>query len=306
MKIFKLKTNDDVFKFESLEFTDDLQLSVDSKNRLVEYINTIFEEIEYNDDKDFISIISEGLKANDWDRIGNTIDIFTTDKNIYQMCYVEDSKESLNFLGTVTNNKRKIINGDAFIFANTLSTTQIEDNSKALDYIKKVSIDMNDIIEILLSNYYFKGLFFEGDVYGKFLFDNSLKVVSPTKYKDLDISTLSFKKADVLNFSTNIFYDNVGDKIKQKYNNKLSLYYLENLKDRIFFTIKSENEKKFDQILDSYINKIFTIFDKFCHDDDEMRIPKEFKFYDYQTNENYTNKYIVFDKLYDKIVLSKI
>jgi hypothetical protein len=35
-----------------------------------------------------------------------------------------------------------------------------------------------------------------------------------------------------------------------------------------------------------------------------MNVPKEFKFYDYQTNEKYTNKYIVFDNLYDKIVLS--
>jgi 3'(2'), 5'-bisphosphate nucleotidase len=41
--------------------------------------------------------------------VGNTIDIHTTSKNIYQMCYVEFSKEPLNFIGTIINNKRKIL-----------------------------------------------------------------------------------------------------------------------------------------------------------------------------------------------------
>jgi len=305
MKLFKLKTNTDVFKFDSLEFTDNLQLVDDSKNRLVEYLNSIFEEIEYKTDKDFISIISEGLNANDFDRIGNTIDIFTTDKKIYQMCYIEDSKEDLNFLGTIINNKRKITNGNVYIFGNSLLTTKIDKSSKALDYITQISIDINDIIEIVLANYYFKGLSFEGTVYGKFLYNNSLKIVAPLQHKDIDISTLSFKKADVLNFSTTVFYDTEGTKIKEKYNNKLGFYYLEEFKNRIFLIINNENEKKFDQILENYISKIFTIFDKFCFDDQEIKIPKEFKFYDYQMNESYTNKYIVFDNLYDQIIFLK-
>ena len=48
------------------------------------------------------------------------------------------------------------------------------------------------------------------------------------------------------------------------------------------------------------------IYDKFCYDDTEMNVPKELKFYDYQSNDKYTNKYIVFDNLYSKIVLKWI
>jgi hypothetical protein len=184
-------------------------------------------------------------------------------------------------------------------------TTKIDKSSKALDYITQISIDINDIIEIVLANYYFKGLSFEGTAYGKFLYNNSLKIVAPLQHKDTDISTLSFKKADVLNFSTTVFYDTEGTKIKEKYNNKLGFYYLEEFKNRIFLIINNENEKKFDQILENYISKIFTIFDKFCFDDQEIKIPKEFKFYDYQMNESYTNKYIVFDNLYDQIIFLK-
>lgn len=303
MKLYKLKMNEDTFKFSSLNFTDELNLTEESKNSLVEYLNTIFEEITFKTDKDFISIISEGLNVDNQTRIGNTIDIYTTNKKIYQMCYLEDSKENLNFLGTVINNKRKIINGDVYVFANELTTTKIVDVSKTLEYIKHADINMDDLIEVILSNYYFKGLYFEGEKYGKYLFDNTLKVIAPEQYKGTDLSSLAFKKADVLNFSTNVFFDKEGNNLKKLYNNKLGFYYLEEFKNRIFFAIKSESEKNFDNVLDDYINKLFIVFEKFCFDDDEIRIPKEFKFYDYQSNEKYTNKYIVFDNLYDKLVL---
>jgi hypothetical protein len=88
-----------------------------------------------------------------------------------------------------------------------------------------------------------------------------------------------------------------------KYNRLLGSFYLQNFNNKIFIALKSETEKKYDSLLDDYINKVLTIYDKLCFDDDEMNIPKELKFYDYQSNEKYTNKYIVFDNLYDQIVL---
>jgi len=162
---------------------------------------------------------------------------------------------------------------------------------------------LDEVIEIILSNYYFKGLYFDGNKTGKFLFDNNLKIISPNEYKDIILSELSFKRSDLLNFSMDVFFDTNGTKIKEKYNNKLSLFYLENMNNRIFVALKSESEKRYDSILDDYINNILTIYDKYCFDDSEMNVPKELKFYDYQSNDKYTNKYIVFDNLYSKIVL---
>ena len=307
MIIYKLKKNNDVFKFDTLEFTDDIKLTEESKGKLVEYLNTILEPVECKTDKEFMSVITEELNINDYDKIGNTIDIYTTNKNIYQMCYLEDSKDEINFFGTVINSKRKIINGNVFILANTLLTTKIDNPEKTLDFIKTHDVTLDDIIEIIISNYYYKGLYFEGNEYGKFMFDNNMKIVAPSKYKDMELSKMGFKRSDVLNFTMDVFYDNSSsvNKIKEKYNNKLSLFYLEDLKDKIFVALKSEHEKKYDWILEDYIQPIFNIYEKHCYDDNELNVPKEFKFYDYQSNEKYTNKYIIFDNLYNKIILSR-
>jgi hypothetical protein len=310
MKFYKLKTNEDVFKFNELIFDNNLNLTDESKIKLVDFLKEYLEEINCKDDKEFISIISEQLKLDNKLRIGNTIDIYTTNKKIYQMCYLEENtvdkdlhKESFNFLGTIINSKRKIIKGDIFIFSNSLLTTNIQEKANTIDYITQTDTNIDEIIELILSNYYFKGLYFDGNKTGKFLFDNNLKIISPNEYKDIILSELSFKRSDLLNFSIDVFFDTNGNKIKEKYNNKLSLFYLENMNNRIFIALKSESEKKYDSILDDYINNILTIYDKFCFDDSEMNVPKELKFYDYQSNDKYTNKYIVFDNLYSKIVL---
>jgi len=323
MKFFKLKVNDDIFKFNELVFNNNLQLVSDSKKLLTDYLNQYLEEINCKDENEFISIISEHLKLDNEYRIGNTIDVYTTNKKIFQMCYLDsysnkdtnkDTKEvePFNFLGTVINSKRKIINNDIFIFANSLLTTHIdnkintdESNTKTnmQEYIKQIDINLDDIIEIILSNYYFKGLYFEGDKMGKFLFDNNLNIIGPEIYKNTKLSELNFKRSDLLNFTINVFYENNGTKIKEKYNNKLSLFYLENMNNRIFIALKSESDKNYDSILDDYVNNILTIYNKYCFDDTELNIPKELKFYDYQSNDKYTNKYIVFDNLYSKIVL---
>jgi hypothetical protein len=307
MIIYKLKKNNDVFKFDTLEFTDDIKLTEESKGKLVEYLNTILEPIECKTDKEFMSVITEELNINDYDRIGNTIDIYTTNKNIFQMCYLEDSKDEINFFGTVINSKRKLINGNVFILANSLLTTKIDNPENTLDFIKTHDVTLDDIIEIIISNYYYKGLCFEGNEYGKFMFDNNMKIVAPLKYKDMELSKMGFKRSDVLNFTMDVFYDNTSsvNRIKEKYNNKLSLFYLEDLKDKIFVTLKSEYEKKYDWVLEDYVQPIFNIYEKHCYDDNELNVPKEFKFYDYQSNEKYTNKYIIFDNLYNKIILSR-
>jgi len=310
MKFYKLKTNEDIFKFNELIFENDLNLTNESKVKLVDFLKEYLEEINCKNDKEFISIISEQLKLDNQLRIGNTIDIYTTNKKIYQMCYLEENtvdkdlhKESFNFLGTIINPKRKIIKGDIFIFSNSLLTTNIQEKTNTIDYITQADTNLDEVIEIILSNYYFKGLYFDGNKTGKFLFDNNLKIISPNEYKDIILSELSFKRSDLLNFSMDVFFDTNGTKIKEKYNNKLSLFYLENMNNRIFVALKSESEKRYDSILDDYINNILTIYDKYCFDDSEMNVPKELKFYDYQSNDKYTNKYIVFDNLYSKIVL---
>jgi hypothetical protein len=310
MKFFKLKVNDDIFKFNELVFNNNLQLVSESRKLLIEFLNQYLEEINCKNDKEFISIISEQLKLDNQLRIGNTIDIYTTNKKIYQMCYLEENtvdkdlhKESFNFLGTIINSKRKIIKGDIFIFSNSLLTTNIQEKANTIDYITQTDTNIDEIIELILCNYYFKGLYFDGNKTGKFLFDNNLKIISPNEYKDIILSELSFKRSDLLNFSIDVFFDTNGDKIKEKYNNKLSLFYLENMNNRIFVALKSESEKKYDSILNDYINNIMTIYDKYCFDDSEINVPKELKFYDYQSNDKYTNKYIVFDNLYSKIVL---
>jgi hypothetical protein len=310
MKFYKLKTNEDIFKFSELIFDNDLNLINESKIKLVNFLKEYLEEINCKDNKEFISIISEQLKLDNQLRIGNTIDIYTTNKKIYQMCYLEENtvdkdlhKESFNFLGTIINSKRKIIKGDIFIFSNSLLTTNIQEKANTIDYITQTDTNIDEIIELILCNYYFKGLYFDGNKTGKFLFDNNLKIISPNEYKDIILSELSFKRSDLLNFSIDVFFDTNGDKIKEKYNNKLSLFYLENMNNRIFVALKSESEKKYDSILNDYINNIMTIYDKYCFDDSEINVPKELKFYDYQSNDKYTNKYIVFDNLYSKIVL---
>jgi len=310
MKFYKLKTNEDVFKFNELIFDNNLNLTDESKIKLVDFLKEYLEEINCKDDKEFISIISEQLKLDNQLRIGNTIDIYTTNKKIYQMCYLEENtidkdlhKESFNFLGTIINSKRKIIKGDIFIFSNSLLTTNIQEKANTIDYITQTDTNIDEIIDVILSNYYFKGLYFDGDKTGKFLFDNNLKIINPIEYKDIILSELNFKRSDLLNFSMDVFFDTNGNKIKEKYNNKLSLFYLENMNNRIFVALKSETEKRYDSILNEYINCILTIYDKYCFDDSEMNVPKELKFYDYQSNDKYTNKYIVFDNLYSKIVL---
>ena len=309
MKFFKLKVNDDIFKFNELVFDTNLQLVNDSKNTLVDFLNKYLEEINCKDEKEFISIVSEDLKLDNQLRIGNTIDVYTTNKKIYQMCYLEENtvdkdlhKEAFNFLGTVINSKRKIIKGNAFIFSNSLKTTNIDEKAKTLDYISQTDTSLDEVIEVILSNYYFKGLYFEGEKYGKFLFDNNLKIISPDEYKNVSLNELNFKRSDLLNFTIDVFFDNEGEKIKEKYNNKLSLFYLENMKNRIFIALRSDSDKKYDSILNDYENKILMLYNKYCFDDAEMIVSKELKFYDYQSNDKYTNKYIVFDNLYSKIL----
>ena len=64
MIIYKLKKNNDVFKFDTLEFTDDIKLTEESKGKLVEYLNNILEPIECKTDKEFMSVITEELNIN--------------------------------------------------------------------------------------------------------------------------------------------------------------------------------------------------------------------------------------------------
>ena len=301
MKFYKLKKNNDVFKFETLNFTDDLKLTDDSKNELVNYLNSIIEEIDVKNSTEFISCITEYLNIDNDKNIGNTIDIHTTNKKIYQMCYLESSKDDINFFGTIINNKRKIINGDVFIFANSLLTTKIVDKTKTLDYISSCDININDIIEIILNNYYFEGLYFDGERYGKYLFDNNLNIISPLEFKGIELKNLLFKRSDILNFTIDVFYDEIGNKLKEKYNRKLGLFYDENFKNKIFIALKSES-KNYESILNDYIQQILILYEKFLYDDEILNIPKELKFYDYQDNDKYTNKYIVFDNLYEQVV----
>jgi hypothetical protein len=331
MKFFKLKPNDDSFKFDSLEFTDDLKLTDDSKNKLVLYLNALVDVVDCPSQKDFISIISEDLKLDNQSRIGNTIDVGTTNKKIFQMCYLEenvfdkdakdaedaedvenkDEKKQFNFLATIMNTKRKMINGDVFIFSNSLLTTKLTQKSNILEYIKPIDMNIDDLIEVLLNNYYFSGICFDGSVYYKYLFDNNLTVVVPESIKGTKLSELTFRRSELLNFTIDIFYDknenknendSKSEQAKQKYNQKLGLFYVENFTNKIFISLKSESNKNYDSILDDYINKLLHIYDKYCFDDDELRVPKELKFYDYQSSEKYTNKYIVFDNLYDQVL----
>ena len=270
MKFLKLKINQDVFKFDEIEFTDDLQLTEESKLKLIEYFTPFLEVIEAKSDKEFISIISEQLNINNTTNIGNTIDIHTTNKKIYQMCYLETNifgkKEdvvkdckleevkdckpevdpNLNFLATVCNIKRKPINGDVFIFGNSLLTTQITDPSKTLEYITQVDITIDDLIDIVLSNYYFTGVCFEGNTFNKFIFDNNLKIVAPLTFKDVILSELSFKRSDVLNYTIDVFFDKTGSNAKNKYNVSLGLFYDIVFNNRIFIALKSETEKSYD------------------------------------------------------------
>jgi len=313
MKFFKLKPNDDSFKFDSLEFTDDLKLTEDSKSKLLLHLNGLIDIIDCVDQKDFITIISDDLKLDNQSRIGNTIDVATTNKKIFQMCYLEENSYDknkielpLNFLATIMNSKRKIVNGDVFIFSNSLLTTKLAPNTNISEYIKQIDMSIDDLIHTILNNYYFTGLCFDGSVYYKYLFDNNLTVVSPESIKGTKLSELTFKRSELLNFTIDIFYDicnkNSNDSTKQKYNQKLGLFYMENFTNKIFISLKSESNKNYDSILDDYISKILHIYDKYCFDDDELKVPKELKFYDYQSSEKYTNKYIVFDNLYDQII----
>jgi len=325
MKFFKLKPNEDSFKFDSLEFTDDLKLTEDSKNRLVLYLNELVDVIDCPNQKDFISIISEDLKLDNQSRIGNTIDVATTNKKIYQMCYLEENpydqnnkgdentneeKKRFNFLATIMNTKRKIMNGEVFIFSNSLLTTKISTNTNITEYIKQINMNIDDLIEVLLNNYYFTGVCFDGSVYYKYLFDNNLIVVAPESIKGTKLSEITFKRSELLNFTIDIFYDTIENDLKskqteqtkQKYNQKLGLFYMENFTNKVFISLKSESNKNYDSILDDYINKILHIYDKYCFDDNQLRVSKDLKFYDYQSNDKYTNKYIVFDNLYDQII----
>jgi len=301
MKLFKLKANEDTFKFDTLEFTDELQLTDESRIRLVEYLTGIIEEINFKNDTDFISKITDVLKV-DKDNVGNTIDVYTTNKKIYQMCYLEHIKTDINFLGTIMNTKRKIINGDICIFANSLLTTQITDKAKTLEYIQQDTITMDELVDILLCNYYFKGVCFEGDKYSKYVFNNNLKIVAPSNLKDIKLDELSFKRSDLLNFTIDVFSDETGDLGKSKYNKILGLFYDTVFTNRIFIAHNSQNDKKYDSILDDYIKKIINIYNKYLCDDKEITVPKDLKFYDYQSNDKYTNKYIVFDNLYEKVL----
>jgi hypothetical protein len=304
MKLFKIKANESTFDFSNIIF-DDNKLTEKSKNDIIEYLNTIVEVIEYKNGDDFIKIVSENLNVDNTETVGNTIDIHTTSKNIYQMCYVEFSKEPLNFLATIMNVKRKAINGNVYVFANSLLTTKIEGNYKAKDFISQCDMTYDDLIEVILSNYYFKGVCFDGDNYSIYTFDNNMKICSPDSLKEYDLSKLLFKRSDLLNFTIDVFYEEKGDKLKSKFNNKLSSFYIEDFKGKIFIALRSENEKKYNSLYEheEYIKKIIMIYNKLCFDDNELNIPREFKYYEYQDNDKYTNKYIVFDNLFDKIIL---
>lgn len=301
MKLYKIKANEDTFKFDTLEFTDDLKLTENSKNSLVEYLTALIEEVDFKNRTEFISKITELLKVHD-DNIGNTIDVYTTNKKIYQMSYLEYSKDGLNFLGTIMNTKRKIINGDIYVYANSLLTTKISDKAKILEFIQQDTLTMDELIEIILSNYYFKGLCFEGDKYSKYIFDNNLKIVAPTSLKDIQLNELSFRRSDLLNFTIDVFSDEKGDLGKSKYNKILGLFYDTVFFNRIFIANNTANDKRYDSILDDYIVKLISIYNRYLCDDKEIIVPKELKMYDYQSNDKYTNKYIIFDNLYEKIL----
>ena len=305
MKLFKIKANESTFDFSKLSFQSNNLLTDDSRNSLIEYLNSLIEVIEYKNSEDFLNIVTERLKIDNAETVGNTIDLHTTSKNIYQMCYLEFSKEPLNFLGTIMNNKRKAVNGDIYVFANSLLTTKIQKGSKPQDFISQCDMSMDDLIEIILCNYYFKGVCFDGDSYMSFIFDNNMKICSPESLKDYDLSTLMFKRSELLNFTIDVFFEEKGDKLKSKYNNKLSSFYIEDFKGKIFIALKSENEKKYNSLYENeeYIKKILMVYDKYCFDDNEIAVPRELKFYEYEDNDKYTNKYIVFDNLFDTIIL---
>jgi len=312
MKLFKIKANESVFDFSSTNITfqsnnNKLILSDESRSKLVKYLNTLVEVIEYKDGDDFINIVSSRLKIDNAETVGNTIDIHTTSKNIYQLCYLEFSKQSLNYLGTIMNSKRKAVNGDVYVFANSLLTTRIEGTQKPQDFISQCDMSIDELINIILSNFYFKGVCFDGDSYSPFIFDNNMLVCSPESLKEYDLSKLMFKRSDLLNFTIDIFFEEKGDKLKSKYNGKLSSFYIEDFKGKIFIALKNESEKKYNSLEESeeYIKRILMIYEKYCFDDSELVVPREFKFYEYQDNDKYTNKYIVFDNLFDKIVLSR-
>jgi len=311
MKFYKLKPNEQEFNMSDIKFDDDLKITNESRNNIIEYLNKYVEEFEYKTNDKLMMIISESLKLSD-KNVGNTIDIHTTNKNIFQMCYIEhsynedNSVNKLNFLATIMNNKRKEITGDAFIFSNSLLTTKINEKDKANEYINLCDMELIDLIDVILINYYHVGVCFNGDEYSNFIFDNNMVVISPSKYNGINLAELGFKKSHLLNLGIDIFYTLEGDNELKKYNSKLASFYWDigKFKDKVFIVLKSETEKKYDSLINEYIDKILNIYEKYCYDDDEMNVPKELKFYDYQTNEKYTNKYIVFDNLYDKIVLS--
>lgn len=311
MKFYKLKPNEQEFNMSDIKFDDDLKITNESRNNIIEYLNKYVEEFEYKTNDKLMMIISESLKLSD-KNIGNTIDIHTTNKNIFQMCYIEhsynedNSVNKLNFLATIMNNKRKEITGDAFIFSNSLLTTKIDEKDKAIEYINLSDMELIDLIDIILINYYHVGVCFNGDEYSNFIFDNNMVVISPLKYNGINLAELGFKKSHLLNLGIDIFYTLEGENELKKYNSKLASFYWDigKFKDKVFIVLRSETEKKYDSLINEYIDKILNIYEKYCYDDDEMNVPKELKFYDYQTNEKYTNKYIVFDNLYDKIVLS--
>ena len=127
-------------------------------------------------------------------------------------------------------------------------------------------------------------------------------IIAPSNLKGIKLFELSFKRSDLLNKTIDIFYEADGKNVKEKYNTILSNFYLETFNNRIFLALKSNSEKQYESIIDEYITKYINIYNKFCFDDDEMRVPKDLKFYDYQSNDKYTNKYIVFDNLYSKIL----
>jgi hypothetical protein len=315
MRLYKLKPNEDTFNFTNLEFNDDLKLTEDSKKRVSDFLKEYVEVIEFNDHTEFISIISEQLELSETN-IGNTLDVYTTNKKIYQLCYLERSEKPLNFLASLMNAKRMILNGDVFIFSNDLITTKIPKKEKKKDgegkdeeinmqdFIKQSDMEFDEIIDILLENYYYTGLCFEGTKYYKYIFDNNMVIKAPNNLKDMKLGELAFKRTDMLNMSVDVFYEKEGKNIKEKYNTMLSNFYLETFNNRIFIAVGGSAEKKYESIIDEYIVKYITIYNKFCFDDDEIRIPRELKFYDYQSNDKYTNKYIVFDNLYDKIILN--
>jgi hypothetical protein len=311
MKFYKLKTNEQEFNMSNIKFDDNLKITDESKNNIIEYLNKYIEEFEYKTNDKLMTIIAESLKLSD-KNVGNTIDIHTTNKNIFQMCYIEhshnedNSVNKLNFLATIMNNKRKEITGDVFIFSNSLLTTKINEKDKANEYINLCDMELSDLIDVILVNYYRIGVCFDGDEYNKFIFDNNMIIIAPSKYNGIKMAELGFKKSSLLNLGIDMFYTLEGDNELKKYNSKLASFYWDigKFKDKVFIALRSETEKKYDSLIDEYIDKILNIYEKYCFDDDEMNVPKELKFYDYQTNEKYTNKYIVFDNLYDKIVLS--